>query len=310
MLNAFYNKGKPYFFPGSDTNISYDSLLGISLTLHRDTACNVYLDRYKKTRDYIEVVLSTDSDIIASVYSKVLPGIQNIQIEQTDQLLSGNLTIIDTVVEEISEKRVQISPMYIHYANLDEHNKSYIYIDNTPIPFSTANFVFDDLNTDVNIITDDTEITAEITFTAEEDTIIALPEPDYIKIFNGSSIGDGSEGLLVLPEGFVAKKINDQFATISVYTHETCPTSQYNTNTLGAINCNINHSDEGFLPLDVCFELIDNTQAPEGNDQNDLEDNKDDPWRLNPYRIDTLEAVEGVNYLDLNPLHDNNIEDI
>lgn len=306
MLNATYMQGKPFFDLWQDTDISYDSVLGLSLTLITDsTTYAVYISRYRKTTDDLELTLvripyattqnlddNTDEvqlETLAHIKSSLTPGIQTIFFEESDKLKSGSITVINTDIVEYSDKLIKISPMYIQY--IDQLNKlpATIKIDDDPaISAYDANFIFSGNEASVDFTYTEDIPEAYIKFSPQETPIITGVNNTHIFSFAGIAVDKEHRGYLQLPENFQVTKVNDSFAVIRPYTYETCATSNYTPLSSKSYDVNITHSEDYPLPLDVCFYKDEHTGK----------------WILNPYRIDKLDAPDGVNYLVLNAKHD------
>jgi hypothetical protein len=295
-------QSKPFFLPWSKTPHAYDSLLGISITLLDNTIDKVFLSKYRKTQNEISAVFTRENgEIIASVHNYLDTGIQTINIPPTDKLLSGSITVIDSVSDEIYESPVQISPLFVYYSDTQEDNSrlsvngEYINLQDAQLIFSEeiAEVIYQD--------TQDNKVEAHIKFldtglpTLGENTI------DGITVFAGEpvvsdTLNKKATGTLRLPGGFNIKKINDRFALISPYSYETCYTSPYTGDTLSTISCNVSKSEDNPRPLDICFDYIEDKS-------NGYVEKK---FILNPQRIDTLKVPggSGIGYLELNAQHD------
>lgn len=289
MINTTYLQGKPFFIPGQGVDITYDSLLGLSLTLY-EKPTEVYLSKYHKTLNSLDMVFCTNTELIASVHETLEEGIQTIQFN-SNNILSGVIVVINTVADEQTDQRIEISPKYIQYTNNSRIYPTSININNEDIKAEELILNFDANVADVSI---DAKGVATVTFIENEVPVIVQPQKKYIKMFDGVMVDADGTGTLSLPQTFKLTSISNNFALIRPYTYETCQTTTYTKIHNSNISCNISHSEDDPLPLDVCFE-----RNP------DYPNNSSDPWILNPYRIDTLNSPSGIPYLSLNPLHDN-----
>lgn len=285
-------KGMPFFVPWQPMEIPYDSLLGVSLTLNRTEITEVYLEKYQKDDKHIKLIItykatgSNNHKILTHIDQDIDDGVNIIYFEGTDVLSSGSITIVNSTMPEVSTMPVQISPLYIKYIDVDD-NISNVSINNQSIKSSDLNIMFDALATDIYYIEKEQGTTAYITFNKSFNTQIDNRQEYGITNFGGIDVSfnpssNAYEGVLQLPEDFKVYKRNSSFALIAPYTYETCPTSIYPLSNLGEIDCNVSKNETFTLPLDDCFT---------------------DTLELDPYRIDTLQAPDGVPYWNLNDRH-------
>ena len=295
MLFETYLQGKPFFMPWQKSSIPYDSLLGLSLTLNRSDAIPVYLTNYYKHENVLELVLQADNEIIVAINEHLGSGIQYISIPPNDIVVGGMVTVIDTPNDEHFIGSLQLSPLYIHYTEALD-NTDNVMVNTDKVPLINTNIVLNSVVADVTFASSDTSedlSTVFVTFnTNATPTITPTISNNYIRVFDGSPVAYNKDtgdyaGIFTLPQGFSVTKCNESFALITPYNYETCYTSPYMGDTLGAIDCAVSHSKEYPLPLDDCFDLYNNKYV------------------LNPMRIDHLSTDDGINYLKLDPEHDN-----
>lgn len=291
MLTDTYLQGKSFFLPWQSVSIPYDSLLGLSITLNRNSAVPVYLTHYHKHDGVLDLILQAEGDIIASLNESLEGGIQYIHIPPNDKVVGGTITVIDTPSDELFTGSLQLSPLYIHYNSVST-NTDTMDVNGTNVSLVDANFNFDAITADVRFeassLSDELS-TAYIKFNDSATPVITQESTNYIRSFAGQSIDHTYKGILKLPQGFTVSYSNDSFALITPYNYETCATSKYLGDTLGAIDCSVSRSDDYPLPLDICF---------------DGEGTSDSPWKLNPMRIDSESVPDAdVLYTQLDPVH-------
>lgn len=277
-------QGKPFFQLWQNTDISYDSLLGVSLTLSDKTPINisVFLSKYSKINNVLTVSFDIEIDgkykVLTHQVQTLTSGIQVVNLEPSEYLLSGNITVIDTDVDEYSDQMVEISPLYIYKVPI-EINTDTLNIEGNELPVNSTNFIIPDTVGSCNFTAD----TAHITLSVQSmPPTIDDNQNLYITSFAGKTIDENGTGVLKLPSDFKVTKISDTFALIQPYTYDTCKTSAYKYEDLGNVDCTVAKGESYELPLDVCF---------------------DDDYILKPERVESMVALDGVNYLALNGKH-------
>jgi hypothetical protein len=303
--NRYKGQGKPFFIHGVVTDIPYDSLLGISMTLVYDAADPidaVFIESYRRdsTTCSIDFTYTTKNNHtrskLGNIAAIISGEILTLPISANSKIISGSVTVIGSEVSEYSYTPVQINPAYIKYANGALQTQSFN-VNDKVVNANNAQFILSNGIASVSFVeTADAYPKAVISFSTSADQVIDERSPSTAGIINfgGNPIAydayaDAYVGTLNLPKDWTVHPVNKTFALISPYSYETCATGEYIYASLGEIDCNVSHSEDFPLPLDACFDEGGTEEKPF--------------YTLNPFRIIGLEAPDKVNYESLNSKH-------
>lgn len=230
---------KPFFVPWANYDISFDALLGLTLTVRHNITMPIYLTYYKKYENHLELLIDCEvNGMVKTIYSldTYLPeGISTLSIDSNEYLLGGTLTTIATKTnEQTMTDRVQISPMFIHRETVNKTD--YTTINNIQTVLSNIRFN----STSFNIINKDNSI-------IELDN---LYEVDNIHIKN-----DAPQGLLdnILELPYKPWYVESSTRGCNVFVAGSAQ-SVYCPKDIGeTVFSPNNHSSLDSYPLDECF---------------------------------------------------------
>lgn len=266
--NSYTVASKNFFLPWQKTNISYDALLGISITLGAGVQGSIFLSTYIKTQSKLTIgfdlhTVENDNTIIYPIIREDInlnKGMTLIQVKpRLPYMLSATLTVIDTnTVESYNEQPIQISPMFIKTSSISSTKT--IKLDNIinidTIDLTNCELTVDGFNVDIDsnnmVITFDNTV---------EDINIVNPEIGLTS-FGGYSVEDGiitwEIGDIPLHERITTKSIPGEiedpdipnvgsFVFVDMFAPSPCDKNKIYEDLFSPNN----HTNTA--PIDVCF---------------------------------------------------------
>jgi hypothetical protein len=212
-------KSRPCFYPWQDFDISYDAIIGLSLTLVASATCDIYLTYYKKSKTHIELIFCNDAgDIVAKTHAGLNEGINTVDLIVNKPVLSGKVTVINTVEDEESSSSVKVSHNCIVYAAVHGKN-DYIRVNGDKVPASNVSLNFGS-GVDVITTSDGKYCDIMLSFTNTKPAVISTDVssslPNYfIRYVNNTIVPPSGEYIVELPENFSVKKVAPHMAIIT-----------------------------------------------------------------------------------------------
>lgn len=192
-------KGKPFFMPWQSSDVPFDALLGLSLTLNTDKSSpSVFLETYEKTPGRLRLSLSMEGIPLVAIDHVFSKGIEVVELPTSELLTKGMITVTDSsVVESPTKLPIQLSPLYINTVRSEKTtNKCYF---NEQVAVMTNLNIAGAVDVDVNA----TEDTGIINI-AYADRIVSTSDfdKDYITRVNGKPVNKDGYAVIDLPTYF------------------------------------------------------------------------------------------------------------
>lgn len=238
---------KPFFLPWQKSDVPFDSILGISLTVSVENA-KVYLSVYEKTPGKVKLGFTCNDQHLTYVESYLDEGINTIQLPSTELLVQGVVIVSDTnVTETATALPLQISPLYVTTAS------SYIdvltfKVNDKDVVLNNCIIAFDPL---MNTNAQDGDV--YVGMNSQSNTATTITDDiynDHIISVNGVAVDENNSATIVFPSYFTLRRSGDRSTlNITGNTNDTC--TKYNIQLEEAIFKYTKHVSYP-LPLDIC----------------------------------------------------------
>lgn len=245
--NGSFFIDKPFFLPWQKSDVAFDAILGISLTVAIDDA-KVYLSTYEKTPGKIRLGFTCNDKHLTYVESYLDDGINTIQLPSTELLIQGTVVVTDTYSTETSNTLpLQISPLYVTSAYSYADVLSFK-VNDSDVALNSCKLSFDPL-IDTNIQEGD----VYIGMNSQDNTTTTITDDiynDHIISVNGIAVDSNNSATVVFPSYFTLRRSNDRSTlNITGNTNDTCPKYALQLEeTIFKYTKNVSYP----LPLDVC----------------------------------------------------------
>lgn len=215
--------GKPFFMPWQSSDVPFDALLGLSLTLNttRENPV-VLLETYTKIPGKLSLSLSFEGEPLVSIEHFFTKGIEVIELPTSDLLLRGTLTVTDSAIVEMPKKLpLQLSPLYINTkSKASSYRNQSCFINDTQLylnEFSMAG------QGDIAAVR--TGNVGTINIAAVEGMVSApVTDTEYITHVNGKPVSSDGSAVVWLPSYFDISVGGDgAILNIIGNTQDTCP---------------------------------------------------------------------------------------
>lgn len=263
--NNYVLNTKSFLMPWQKSDISYDALLGISLTLKSNVTGKVYLSTYIKTKDRLILGIdlhNSDLDVIPLIREDIAigQGISYIQLMDNEYLRSGVLTVINTyTTETFRGEPVQISPKYINKEQVYSNKELTVNTDklSNKINLTGNNAIFiDGLDTQVYESDIVTSINHEDEVQLGDDNITGILSIDGMTAIDGIITLKLPTNTQLIPVPDSANKTNVSTVLVQLPTPSIAdPYAMY----YDLYNADATVEE---APLNVCFTSISHSFAP------------------------------------------------